>query len=253
MIFITAKFRVRPQDADRWPEISAEFTAATRDEAGCLWFDWSRSLDDPTEYVLVEAFRDGEAGVAHVTSDHFKRRSRPCRRTWQRRPGSSTRPSIRTTGPSSARWPSRTDRARLWWPPPETTTPYYRRHRAGSSFRWSGYELLTVVTNCFQLTEVKARRGDASPSLLSRTSKRPEIASVTSTQLPPLLLDRMLLRQVMLLVFWLLTSQFLSLADHEISRLTFAKRELVKVVEQLTVGLHLSRLVEIQARAVCSM
>ena len=38
------------------------FTAATRSEPGCLWFDWSRSLDDPTEYVLVEAFRDGAAG-----------------------------------------------------------------------------------------------------------------------------------------------------------------------------------------------
>jgi quinol monooxygenase YgiN len=71
MIFITAKFRVRPEDADRWPEISAEFTQATRAEPGCLWFDWSRSLDDPTEYVLVEAFRDGEAGGAHVQSPHF--------------------------------------------------------------------------------------------------------------------------------------------------------------------------------------
>ncbi|HEU5473506.1 MAG TPA: putative quinol monooxygenase [Actinophytocola sp.] len=72
MIFITAKFRVRPEDADRWPEISAEFTAATRAEPGCLWFDWSRSLDDPTEYVLVEAFHDGDAGAAHVQSDHFR-------------------------------------------------------------------------------------------------------------------------------------------------------------------------------------
>jgi len=72
MIFITAKFRIKPEDADRWPEISAEFTAATRAEPGCLFFDWSRSLENPTEYVLVEAFRDGEAGGAHVQSDHFK-------------------------------------------------------------------------------------------------------------------------------------------------------------------------------------
>jgi quinol monooxygenase YgiN len=72
MIFITVKFPVRPQDADRWPEIVREFTEATRAEPGCLWFDWSRSLDDPTEYVLVEAFRDDDAGAAHVQSDHFK-------------------------------------------------------------------------------------------------------------------------------------------------------------------------------------
>lgn len=72
MIFITAKFRVRPEDADRWAEITREFTESTRAEEGCLWFDWSRSIDDPTEYVLVEAFRDGEAGGAHVQSQHFK-------------------------------------------------------------------------------------------------------------------------------------------------------------------------------------
>jgi quinol monooxygenase YgiN len=28
-----------------------------------MWFDWSRSLDDPAEYVLLEAFRDQDAGV----------------------------------------------------------------------------------------------------------------------------------------------------------------------------------------------
>ncbi|MBE1573067.1 putative quinol monooxygenase [Amycolatopsis roodepoortensis] len=72
MIFITAKFRVRPEHADRWPEIAREFTEATRAEPGCLWYDWARSLDDPDEYVLVEAFRDDEAGAAHVGSEHFR-------------------------------------------------------------------------------------------------------------------------------------------------------------------------------------
>ncbi|WP_460653766.1 putative quinol monooxygenase [Kribbella endophytica] len=72
MIFITAKFRVLPDDADNWPTITADFTAATRAEPGCLWFDWSRSVDDPTEYVLVEAFADDDAASAHVTSAHFK-------------------------------------------------------------------------------------------------------------------------------------------------------------------------------------
>jgi len=72
MIFITAKFDVRPEDAEDWPEISRSFTEATRAEAGCLWFDWSRSVDDPNQYVLVEAFKDDSAGAAHVQSDHFK-------------------------------------------------------------------------------------------------------------------------------------------------------------------------------------
>ncbi len=73
MIFITARFRVRPEDADQWPEIARDFTEATRAEPGCLWFDWSRSLEDSNEYVLVEAFRDDEAAAAHVQSDHFRK------------------------------------------------------------------------------------------------------------------------------------------------------------------------------------
>jgi quinol monooxygenase YgiN len=72
MIFITAKFKVLSQHADAWPDITRSFTEATRAEPGCLWFDWSRSLDDPEEYVLVEAFADDDAGAAHVQYDHFK-------------------------------------------------------------------------------------------------------------------------------------------------------------------------------------
>ena len=73
MIFITAKWQIKPEDADRWPEIAREFTEATRAEPGCLFFDWSRSVEDPNEYVLVEAFRDGQAGGEHVGSDHFRK------------------------------------------------------------------------------------------------------------------------------------------------------------------------------------
>ena len=72
MIFIVVKFKVKPDWSERWLDLVAGFTQATRQEPGNLWFDWSRSLDDPTEYVLVEAFRDAEAGAAHVQSEHFR-------------------------------------------------------------------------------------------------------------------------------------------------------------------------------------
>ncbi|HEU0191778.1 MAG TPA: putative quinol monooxygenase [Mycobacterium sp.] len=73
MIFIVVKFETKPQWADRWPQFVAPFTEATRAEPGNLWFDWSRSLDNPNEYILVEAFRDTAAGGAHVNSEHFQR------------------------------------------------------------------------------------------------------------------------------------------------------------------------------------
>ncbi|MCW2540633.1 MAG: antibiotic biosynthesis monooxygenase [Frankiales bacterium] len=71
MIFIVVKFPVRPERVDDWLDAVADFTAATRAEPGNIMFEWSRSVDDETEFVLVEAFRDGEAGVAHVKSSHF--------------------------------------------------------------------------------------------------------------------------------------------------------------------------------------
>jgi quinol monooxygenase YgiN len=76
MIFITAKFLIKAEYADDWAALSGPFTTATRSEPGCLWFDWSRSLDNPHEYVLVEAFRDGDAGAAHVGSAHFRQAQR---------------------------------------------------------------------------------------------------------------------------------------------------------------------------------
>lgn len=103
MIFITAKFSIKPEHADDWPELSRAFTEATRAEEGCLWFEWSRSLEDPDVYVLVEAFRDGDAGGAHVSSDHFKAAQAQLPHTSLARPTSSAPRSTRTAGTSWGR------------------------------------------------------------------------------------------------------------------------------------------------------
>ena len=71
MIFIVVKFQTKPEWTDRWLELVGPFTEATRAEPGNKWFDWSRSVDDVNEFVLVEAFEDDAAG-AHVNSEHFK-------------------------------------------------------------------------------------------------------------------------------------------------------------------------------------
>ena len=71
MIFIVVKFTAKPEYADTFLDEVADFTAGTRSDEGVLWFDWSVSADDPAQFVLIEAFRDGDAGGAHVQSDHF--------------------------------------------------------------------------------------------------------------------------------------------------------------------------------------
>jgi quinol monooxygenase YgiN len=73
MIFIVVKWRPKAEYVENFTDEVAEFTGATRNEPGNLFFDWSRSVDDPSEYVLVEGFRDGDAGKEHVTSEHFKK------------------------------------------------------------------------------------------------------------------------------------------------------------------------------------
>ncbi|MFI7010490.1 putative quinol monooxygenase [Streptomyces sp. NPDC050145] len=72
MILIVVKFTAKPEHADSWLEKTGAFTAATRAEEGNLFFDWSRSVEDPHQFVLVEGFRDAAAGAAHVGTDHFK-------------------------------------------------------------------------------------------------------------------------------------------------------------------------------------
>ena len=72
MIFIVVKFTIRPERSEEWLDLVADFTQATRNEPGNLFFEWSKSVETPHQFVLVEGFRDGDAGVAHVNSDHFK-------------------------------------------------------------------------------------------------------------------------------------------------------------------------------------
>ncbi|MGI9092490.1 MAG: putative quinol monooxygenase [Mycobacteriales bacterium] len=72
MIFIVVKWTIRPEVSEEWLARADEFTQSTRSEPGNLFFEWSRSVDAENQFVLVEAFADGDAGAAHVQSEHFQ-------------------------------------------------------------------------------------------------------------------------------------------------------------------------------------
>ena len=72
MIFICVKWTIRPEKADEWLDLVADFTRDTRAEPGNIFFEWSRGVDDANQFVLVEGFQD-DAAAAHVNSDHFKK------------------------------------------------------------------------------------------------------------------------------------------------------------------------------------
>lgn len=71
MILINVRFRPKAEYLENFREKVAGFTAAARAEEGNLFFQWYRNTDDPSEYILVEAFRD-DAAEAHVNSQAFK-------------------------------------------------------------------------------------------------------------------------------------------------------------------------------------
>ncbi|MGV9777536.1 putative quinol monooxygenase, partial [Streptosporangium sp. NPDC003464] len=66
MIFITVKFTVRPERSEEWLSLVDDFTRATRQEPGNVFFEWSRSVETPNQFVLLEAFASSAAGEAHV-------------------------------------------------------------------------------------------------------------------------------------------------------------------------------------------
>lgn len=72
VIFIVVKFTIRADRSEDWLALVDGFTTATRREPGNVFFEWSRSVDTPDQFVLLEAFESAEAGERHVSSDHFK-------------------------------------------------------------------------------------------------------------------------------------------------------------------------------------
>jgi (4S)-4-hydroxy-5-phosphonooxypentane-2,3-dione isomerase len=60
------------------PEHVTDFIEATRPnhvgavaEPGCLRFDVLQASDDPTRFVLYEAYRDASAAAAHKETAHY--------------------------------------------------------------------------------------------------------------------------------------------------------------------------------------
>jgi quinol monooxygenase YgiN len=72
VILIVVKFPVHPDRADEWATLAGDYARAVRSEEGNLFFEWSKSLDEPDTYVCVEGFRDSDAGASHVGTDAFK-------------------------------------------------------------------------------------------------------------------------------------------------------------------------------------
>ncbi len=72
MILIVVKIPVRPERAEEWSTLATDYARAVNAEEGSLYFEWSRSLDEPDTFVCVEGFRNSAAGAAHVGTQAFR-------------------------------------------------------------------------------------------------------------------------------------------------------------------------------------
>ena len=72
MILIVLKIPVRPDRAEEWAAVAADYARTVNSEEGCLFFEWSRSIEEPDTWVTVEGFRDAAAGAAHTGTQAFR-------------------------------------------------------------------------------------------------------------------------------------------------------------------------------------
>ena len=83
MILIVVKWTIKPERSDELARGVAEFTQATRSEPGNIFFEWSRSVDDPHQFVLIEAFQDDAAAAPRELRPLQGRSSAGRRTRWQ--------------------------------------------------------------------------------------------------------------------------------------------------------------------------
>jgi len=63
---------VKPEHLERFVAATMRNHEGSVRELGNLRFDVLQSEDDPTRFVLVEMFRDGEAVAAHKATPHYQ-------------------------------------------------------------------------------------------------------------------------------------------------------------------------------------
>jgi quinol monooxygenase YgiN len=70
---LTAMWTAKEGEAERVQAALEKLAAASRAELGCLYYQPTRSNDDPRRFLIYEEYVDEDAYKAHGESDHFQR------------------------------------------------------------------------------------------------------------------------------------------------------------------------------------
>jgi (4S)-4-hydroxy-5-phosphonooxypentane-2,3-dione isomerase len=73
MLVVHVHVHVKPECVEGFHQASVENARNSVQEPGIARFDVVQQTDDPTRFVLVEAYRTAEAPALHKETAHYKR------------------------------------------------------------------------------------------------------------------------------------------------------------------------------------
>jgi quinol monooxygenase YgiN len=68
---MVVQFKVKPDQVDAVLAAAKKAVPASRAEKGCVVYDVQQNLEDPTEFFVLETWRDTKALKFHSTTEHF--------------------------------------------------------------------------------------------------------------------------------------------------------------------------------------
>ncbi len=71
MLVVHVHIHVKPECVEAFQQATAANARESLKEPGIARFDAVQSQDDPTRFVLVEAYRTAEAPAAHKQTSHY--------------------------------------------------------------------------------------------------------------------------------------------------------------------------------------
>ncbi len=71
MLIVLVHVHVKPDCVDAFRRITLENARASMKEPGIARFDMLQQADDPARFVLVEAYRTGDAPAKHKETAHY--------------------------------------------------------------------------------------------------------------------------------------------------------------------------------------
>jgi (4S)-4-hydroxy-5-phosphonooxypentane-2,3-dione isomerase len=72
MLVVHVHIRVKPESIAAFKQATLENARQSVLEPGIARFDLAQQQDDPSRFVLVEAYRDAQAPGAHKETEHYR-------------------------------------------------------------------------------------------------------------------------------------------------------------------------------------